>query len=48
MFVLAAAKEKKLIGKSNFNAPALATPIAANGALFVATDGWLYALREGK
>jgi outer membrane protein assembly factor BamB len=42
--ILAAAKEKKLITKTNFDGAVYSTPIASNGTLFIATDKWLYAI----
>jgi outer membrane protein assembly factor BamB len=42
--VLAAAKEKRVISEANLGAPIYSTPVAANGALYVATSSHLYAL----
>jgi outer membrane protein assembly factor BamB len=42
--ILAAAREKKIINKINFDGAIYSTPIAANQILFIATDKWLYAI----
>ncbi|MBP39859.1 MAG: hypothetical protein CL726_11235 [Chloroflexi bacterium] len=44
-WILAASKKKKIIGKINLGEPINGTPTAANGVLFVATFGRLYALK---
>jgi len=44
--VLAASKEKKLLAEINLRAPIHATPIAANGVLFVACNNYLYAVKQ--
>ena len=43
--ILAAGKEKKLIGTIDFKDPILATPVAADGTLYVATGTNLYAIQ---
>ncbi|HZN66916.1 MAG TPA: PQQ-binding-like beta-propeller repeat protein [Tepidisphaeraceae bacterium] len=44
--VLAAGREAKKLGEIDFAAPIYATPVAANGVLYVATDKHLYALQQ--
>jgi outer membrane protein assembly factor BamB len=44
--VLAAGREAKKLGEIDFAAPVYATPVAANGVLYVATDKHLYALQQ--
>ncbi len=44
-WVMAANKEKKIISRINLHEPINGTPTAANGMLFVATSGHLYALK---
>lgn len=44
LFVFAAGKEDKLLGKITVGAPIYSTPVAANGTLYVTSfNGWLYA-----
>ncbi len=43
--ILAAGKEKKVLGKIDFGQPVLSTAVAANGVLFVATGQTLYAVK---
>jgi outer membrane protein assembly factor BamB len=43
--ILAAGKEKKVIATIDFKDPILATPVAADGVLYVATGTNLYAIR---
>jgi outer membrane protein assembly factor BamB len=45
--ILAASKEKKVLGTADFRDPIYSTPVAANGVLYVATGNNLYAL-QGK
>ena len=45
--VLAAAKEKKVIGEVNMGAPVYSTPIVANGTMYVGTQTHLFAIAEG-
>jgi hypothetical protein len=45
--IFAASREKKVLATVDFKRPISATPIAANGVLYVATMTQLYALREG-
>jgi outer membrane protein assembly factor BamB len=40
-------KEKKILNEVNMGAPILATPVVANGTLFVNTQTHLYAIAEG-
>jgi outer membrane protein assembly factor BamB len=46
--VFAAAKEKKVLSQAQFDVPVYATPIAANGVLYVATQTYLYAVQAPK
>ena len=46
--VLAAGKDGKKLGEIDFGSTLYSTPVAANGALYVATDKHLYALWRGK
>jgi outer membrane protein assembly factor BamB len=44
--VLAAAKEKKVLSETNLNAPVYATPVVANGVLYLASNTHLYAFHD--
>ncbi|MBM4035224.1 MAG: pyrrolo-quinoline quinone, partial [Planctomycetes bacterium] len=44
--VLAASKEKKLLAEINLRTPIHATPIAANGVLYVPCNTYLYAVKQ--
>jgi len=46
--ILAASKEKKLINEIRVGAAIHATPVAANGVLYIATQTWLYAFQLPK
>ena len=46
--VFAVGKEKKVLGEAHFDVPVYATPIAANGVLYVATQTCLYAIQAPK
>ena len=46
VFVLAAAKEKKVIGQIDFGTAVYSTAVAANGTLYVATEKNLYAIAK--
>jgi hypothetical protein len=43
---LAAAPEKKVISETSLGAPICATPITANGVLYLQTHQHLYALHD--
>jgi len=45
LFVLAAGKEAKPLGKINLGAPMWASPVAANGVLYVASTRYLWAVQ---
>ena len=45
LWVLAAGKEKKPLGKISLGAPVWASPVAANGVLFVASKNYLWAVQ---
>jgi hypothetical protein len=45
---VAAAPEKKVIGEVKFDEPIYATPVAANGRLYVTTSTHLYAIQAEK
>ncbi|MDD5349621.1 MAG: PQQ-binding-like beta-propeller repeat protein [Chthoniobacteraceae bacterium] len=45
LFILAAGKETKLLGKVNLGAPSWITPVAANGTVYVASEKYLWALK---
>ncbi len=47
-FVFEAGKEKKLLSQTDFGEPVYATPVAANGVLYVQTPTRLYAIAKGK
>jgi outer membrane protein assembly factor BamB len=47
LYVFEASKEKKLLNQVNMGAPILATPVVANGTLFINTQTHLYAIAEG-
>lgn len=44
--VLAAAKEKNVLSEANLNTPVYATPIVANGVLYMASSTHLYAIHS--
>ena len=47
LFVLAAGKEKKVLSQTNVGAAIYASPVAANGTLYIASKGgWLWAVRQ--
>jgi hypothetical protein len=43
---MAASKEKKLLSESNLGSPVYATPVVANGVLYVASNSHLYAFHD--
>src|SRR5207249_474448 len=42
--ILAATKEKKVIGTVSFDGPVYSSAVVANGVLYIATDKYLYAI----
>jgi len=44
--VAAAAREKSILDEVRFNSPIYATPVAANGTLYIASQRRLYAFRH--
>ena len=47
LFVLAAGKEKKVLSHVNVRAPIYASPVVANGTLYIASKGgWLWAIQQ--
>jgi outer membrane protein assembly factor BamB len=47
LWVLAAGKELRVLDRINLGARVMASPVAANGTLYVAsTGGWLWAVRR--
>jgi hypothetical protein len=47
LFVLTAGKEKKVLSQINVGATIYATPVVANGTLYVASKaGWLWAVSQ--
>jgi len=44
--VLAAGKEKKVLGQVSLGAPSWASPVAANGTLYVTSRTYLWAVRQ--
>jgi outer membrane protein assembly factor BamB len=47
LVVLAAGREMKLLGEIPLGASAYATPVAANGTLFVCSQSYLWAVQKG-
>lgn len=47
LFILAEGKEKKLLAEIEFSAPLKGSVVAANGALYIATETHLYCFKEG-
>jgi len=48
LFVLTAGKQKKVLSQINVGATIYATPVVANGTLYIASrGGWLWAVRQG-
>ena len=48
LLVFAAARDKKLFGESKVQQSMVSSPAVANGAVYIATGKFLYALQEGK
>jgi hypothetical protein len=46
--VFNASREKNLLSQTDFGEPVYATPVAANGVLYVQTPTRLYAIAQGK
>jgi PQQ-like domain len=46
LLILAAGKQLKVINKIDMRSPVYSTPVAANGALFIATPTHLYAIES--
>ena len=46
LFVFAAGREKKLLSQVSVGATIYATPVAANGVLYVASQQYLWAVRQ--
>jgi outer membrane protein assembly factor BamB len=46
MYIFAHSKEKKIIAKRNMGTKVRATPVVANGVLFVMTENKLYAIKQ--
>ena len=47
LYVLAAGKEKKVLSQTNVGATLCASPVVANGTLYIASKGgWLWAVRQ--
>ncbi len=44
--VLSATREKKVLSETNLNAPVYATPVIANGVIYVASNSHLYAFHD--
>jgi len=47
VWVLAAGRRKKVLGEVQLDSPIHASPIAANGRLYIATEKYLYAVEQG-
>jgi outer membrane protein assembly factor BamB len=47
-WIFAASREKKIIRTMDLDSPIHATPVAANGVLYVTTMNWLYAIQAPK
>ena len=46
LWVLAAGREEKVLGRVSLGAPSWASPVAANGTLYVTSRRYLWAVRE--
>jgi hypothetical protein len=46
LHILAAGREKRVVSRVTLDAAMHASPVAANGVLYVATDITLYAVRK--
>ena len=44
--VLAVSREKKVLSETNLGAPVYATPVVANGAIYIASNTHLYAFHD--
>ncbi len=47
-WILAAGREKRVLGSIRLGAPSWTTPVVANGVLFVSSDRYLWALKAGE
>ena len=48
LWVLAAGKQLKVLARVNLGAKVYASPVVADGTLYIATSaGWLWAVRQG-
>ena len=47
LYVFAAGRKKKRLGEIYLGAPSYCTPVAANGVLYVASQNYLWAVRQG-
>ena len=48
LWILAAGKEKRVLGRINLGSPVWATPVAANGILYVASKNYLWAVKRNR
>ena len=48
LLIFKSGKEKKLLSQTNMGAPIFATPIVANGVLYISTNTHLFAIQAPK